>query len=147
MGAMNQPYIGELFLGSPLGAVVLKDGQQSRIKTRQCTSLSEALMGSTAPEMFNEPGDISAFERVKNTVKLTRFGGDCYLYAMVAAGQLDLVVETSLNAYDSAAMVPIVENAGGIITTWEGNSASDGGRIIAAGCRELHDAALNLLQS
>ncbi len=147
MGAMNQPYIGELFMGSPQGSVVFKDGHQTVIKTRQCTRLSEALMGSTAPEIFDQGIDISAFERVKNAVKLTRFGGDCYLYAMVAAGQLDLVVETNLNAYDIAAMVPIVENAGGIITTWEGNPASDGGRIIAAGCQELHDAALKLLKS
>jgi len=146
MGAMNQPYIGELFLGSPQGSVVLKDGHETEIKTRRCASLSEALMGSTAPEIFDKADDIAAFERVKSAVKLTRFGGDCYLYAMVAAGQLDLVVETGLNAYDIAALVPIVENAGGIITTWEGNPASDGGRIIAAGCRELHEAAIELLQ-
>jgi len=145
IGAMNQPYIGELFLGSPNGSVILKDGQETRLKTRQCTKLSNALMGSTAPEIFDEPEDIAAFERVKSAVKLTRFGGDCYLYAMVAAGQLDMVVETGLNAYDIAALVPIVENAGGIVTTWEGNPASDGGRIIAAGCRELHQAALELL--
>jgi len=147
MGAMHQPYIGELFLGSPNGSIVHKDGQETRLKTRQCTKLSNALMASTAPEIFDEPVDLAAFERVRSAVKLTRFGGDCYLYAMVAAGQLDLVVETGLNAYDIAALVPIVENAGGIITTWEGNSASDGGRIIAAGCKKLHEAALNLLHS
>ncbi len=146
MGAMNQPYIGELFLGSPQGSIVLKDGHETRLKTRRCAKLSNALMGSTAPEIFDKPEDLAAFERVKSAVKLTRFGGDCYLYSLVAAGQLDLVVETGLNAYDIAALVPIVENAGGIITTWEGSPASDGGRIMAAGCAELHEATLQLLQ-
>ena len=147
IGAMNQPYIGELFLGSPHGSFVLKDGRETKLKTRQCTNISEALMGSTAPEIFDEIEDISAFNRVKKAVKLTRFGGDCYLYSMVAAGQLDLVVETGLNAYDIAALVPIVENAGGIITTWQGSPASDGGKIVAAGCQELHQTALGLLQA
>ncbi len=147
IGAMNQPYIGELFLGSSLGSFLLKNEQETRLKTRKCTKIADALMGSTAPEHFIETVDAKAFERVKKAVRLVRFGGDCYFYSMVAAGQLDLVVETGLNAYDIAALVPVVENAGGIITTWEGNPASEGGRIIAAGCRELHEAALELLQS
>jgi len=146
IGAMNQPYIGELFLGSPDGSFLLRNENKTRLKTRQCTEIGNALMGSTAPEIFTEIEDISAFERVKNAVKMTRFGGDCYLYSMVAAGQLDLVVETNLNSYDIAALVPVVENAGGIITTWEGGPASDGGRIVAAGCRQLHDAALEVLR-
>lgn len=147
IGCMNQPYIGELFIGSPQGSFLIKDGQTSRLKSRECRNIADALMGSTAPEIFNETADIDAFERVKNAVRLVRFGGDCYLYSMVAAGQLDLVVETGLNSYDIAALVPIIENAGGIVTTWEGGSASNGGRIIAAGCRELHDSALTLLQA
>jgi len=147
MGAMHQPYIGELFLGSPHGTFLLRNGERKQLKTRQCTHISDALMASTAPEIFNKPEDISAFERVKKAVKLTRFGGDCYLYSLIAAGQLDLVVETALEAYDIAALVPIVENAGGIITTWEGEPASNGGRIIAAGCRELHETAMELLQT
>ncbi len=147
IGAMNQPHIGELFIGSPQGSILLKDGQETPLKTRHCANINNALMGSTAPEIFSKTCDITAFERVKKAVKLIRFGGDCYLYAMVAAGQLDLVVETSLEAYDIAAMVPIVENAGGIITSWEGGPASEGGRVVAAGCRELHETAMELLQA
>jgi len=146
IGAMNQPYIGELFLGSPQGSFLLKDKTETRLKTRNCPNIGEALMGSTAPEHFTENDDIRAFERVKKAVRLVRFGGDCYFYSLVAAGQLDLVVESGLKAYDIAALIPIVENAGGIITTWEGEPADDGGRIVAAGCRELHEAALELLQ-
>ncbi len=146
IGGMHQPYIGELFLGSPQGSVLVKDGHTTRLETRRCTQLSDALMGSTAPEMFKKSDDISAFERIRKAVRLVRFGGDCYLYCLIAAGQLDLVVEASLEAYDIAALVPIIENAGGIITTWDGGPAGDGGRIVAAGCPELHQAAIELLQ-
>lgn len=147
MGAMNQPYIGELFIGSPLGSFVRRNGESKPLKTRHCPKLEDALTGTTAPEIFTKPDDVAAFERLKKTVKLVRYGGDCYLYCMVAAGQLDLVVEVGLNAYDIAALVPIIEGAGGVITSWEGGSASDGGRVVAAGCPELHEAALKVLQS
>ncbi len=146
-GAMNQPYTEELFLGAPEGTYLFKGGQKTRLKTRHCSNIKDALAGSTAPEIFTATSDIEAFDRIKKAVRLIRFGGDCYLYCMVAAGQLDLVVETGLNAYDIAALVPIIENAGGIITTWEGTPAAQGGRIIAAGCREIHDAALDLLNA
>ena len=147
IGAMNQPYIGELFLGSPQGSILLREGKKTHLETRHCTKIDQALMGSTAPEIFSKSDDINAFERIKKAVRLVRFGGDCYLYSMVAAGQLDLVVEASLEAYDITAMVPIIENAGGVITSWEGGPANSGGRVVAAGCRELHEAALKILQS
>ena len=76
---------------------------------------------------------------------MTRFGGDCYFYCMVAAGQLDLVVEVGLNAYDIVALIPIIEGAGGVVTTWDGGSAAEGGRIVAAGDRRVHAAAIELL--
>jgi myo-inositol-1(or 4)-monophosphatase len=80
-------------------------------------------------------------------VRLTRYGGDCYSYCMLAAGHLDLVVETELKAYDIAALIPIITGAGGIVTTWEGNPAQRGGRIIAAGDPRVHEAAIKLLNS
>jgi myo-inositol-1(or 4)-monophosphatase len=66
---------------------------------------------------------------------------------MLAAGHLDLVVETELKPYDIAALIPIIAGAGGVITNWEGKSAQNGGRIIAAGDPRVHEAALNLLNS
>ena len=113
----------------------------------QSANISVDLAGGEEQVLNFCANDFSAFERIKKAVKLTRFGGDCYLYSLIAAGQLDLVVETALEAYDIAALVPIVENAGGVITTWEGEPASNGGRIIAAGCRELHEAAMELLHT
>jgi myo-inositol-1(or 4)-monophosphatase len=91
--------------------------------------------------------DRAAFGRVENAVRLTRYGGDCYSYCMLAAGHLDLVVETELKPYDIAALIPIITGAGGVVTNWEGNPAQNGGRIVAAGDARVHEAALKLLNS
>ena len=85
--------------------------------------------------------------RVEDAVRLTRYGGDCYSYCMLAAGHLDLVIETELKPYDIAALIPIISGAGGIVTTWEGKPAQGGGRIIAAGDPRVHEAAMKLLNS
>ena len=78
---------------------------------------------------------------------MTRFGGDCYSYCLLAAGFIDLVVEAGLKPYDIVALVPIIEGAGGLITTWDGGSATEGGRIVAAGDRRVHQEALAVLRS
>ena len=82
---------------------------------------------------------------METACRLTRYGYDCYAYAMVAAGQIDLVVESNLKSYDIAPLIPVIEGAGGIVTTWDGGSARDGGRIIAAANATLHEEALRLL--
>jgi fructose-1,6-bisphosphatase/inositol monophosphatase family enzyme len=89
--------------------------------------------------------DRAAFGRVQDAVRLTRYGGDCYSYCMLAAGHLDLVIETELKPYDIAALIPIITGAGGSVTTWDGKPAQDGGRIIAAGDPHIHEAAIKLL--
>ena len=89
--------------------------------------------------------DRAIFERVESEVRLSRYGGDCYAYCMLAAGHLDLVIETELKPYDVAALVPIIAGAGGIMTTWEGKPAQNGGRIVAAGDKRTHEAALKAL--
>ena len=78
---------------------------------------------------------------------MQRWGGDCYIYALVAAGQIDLVVEANLQSFDVAALVPIIERAGGIMTTWDGRPALNGGQIIAAGDRRVYEEAMALLRS
>ena len=103
-------------------------------------------MFTTSPLLMNT-ADRAAFNRVEEAVRLTRYGGDCYSYCMLAAGHLDLVVETELKAYDIAALIPIITGAGGIVTTWEGKPAQGGGRIIAAGDPRVHEAAIKLLNS
>ncbi len=79
--------------------------------------------------------------------RLSRYGGDCYGYCALAAGFIDLVIETNLKPHDIVALAPIVEGAGGVITTWEGEDAAKGGRIIAAGDRRVYDEALSLLMA
>jgi myo-inositol-1(or 4)-monophosphatase len=91
--------------------------------------------------------DRATFARVEKTARLTRYGGDCYSYCMLAAGHLDLVIETELKPYDIAALIPSITGAGGIVTTWEGKPAQGGGRIIAAGDPRVHEAAMRLLNS
>ena len=113
---------------------------------RRCASLSEATAFTTSPLLMNA-ADRAAFGRVEDAVRLTRYGGDCYSYCMLAAGHLDLVVETELKPYDIAALIPIVTGAGGVVTTWDGKPAQSGGRIVAAGDPRVHEAAMKLLNS
>jgi myo-inositol-1(or 4)-monophosphatase len=91
--------------------------------------------------------DRAAFTRVQNATRLARYGGDCYSYCMLAAGHLDLVIETELKPYDIAALIPIVTGAGGVVTNWAGGPAQSGGRIIAAGDPRVHEAAQKLLNA
>jgi myo-inositol-1(or 4)-monophosphatase len=100
---------------------------------------------TTSPLLMNET-DRSAFGKVEAAVRLSRYGGDCYAYCMLAAGHVDLVIETGLKPYDIVALVPIIAGAGGIITTWENGSPVDGGRIVAASDKRVHAAALEMLK-
>ena len=93
------------------------------------------------------PGTLEPFQRVEQKARMSRYGGDCYAYCMLAAGHVDLVIESGLKPYDIVALVPIVEGAGGIITTWDGGSAANGGAIIASGDKRTHAQALELLNA
>ncbi|WJR79443.1 histidinol-phosphatase [Bradyrhizobium sp. NP1] len=145
-GMMHQPYIGERFSGDNGVANYRGPSGERRLTVRRCASLAEATSYTTSPLLMNA-ADRAAFGRVESQVRLTRYGGDCYSYCMLAAGHLDLVIETELKSYDIAALIPIVTGAGGIVTTWEGNPAQGGGRIIAAGDPRVHEAAMKLLTS
>jgi myo-inositol-1(or 4)-monophosphatase len=143
-GMMHQPFIGERFSGDSGSAHYQGPSGERRLAVRRCGSLNEATSYTTSPQLMNQ-ADRAAFGRVEEAVRLTRFGGDCYSYCMLAAGHLDLVVETELKPYDIAALIPIITGAGGIVTTWEGKPAQSGGRIIAAGDPRVHEGALQLL--
>ena len=103
-----------------------------------------AMLFTTSPLLMNAE-DRAAFGRVEKEVKLSRYGGDCYAYCMLAAGHIDLVIESGLNAFDIMALIPIVEGAGGIITSWDGGSAKNGGRVIAAGDKRVNQGAVTML--
>jgi histidinol phosphatase-like enzyme (inositol monophosphatase family) len=143
-GMMHQPYIGERFSGDSGSALYRGPSGERKLAVRRCSSLRDATLFTTSPLLMNA-ADRAAFDRVQGAARLTRYGGDCYSYCMLAAGHLDLVIETELKPYDIAALIPIITGAGGIVTTWEGKPAQNGGRIVAAGDPRVHEAALKLL--
>lgn len=143
-GVIDQPYIGERFIGG-LGQNYMTGPQGEMIlRTSARKTLAEARLFSTFPEI----GAISerlAFEAVRDQVLLTRYGMDCYAYGLVALGQADLVIEAGLQSYDIAAPIAVIEAAGGIVTNWQGGPAHQGGQVLAAANRDLHQVALVLL--
>jgi histidinol phosphatase-like enzyme (inositol monophosphatase family) len=144
-GLLAQPVLEEVFFGGPSGSWLIKAERRERLRTRAGKSLATAALASTHPDMFG--GERArAFRALADRCLLTRFGGDCYNYAMLAAGYLDLVVESQLKPYDIVPLVPILEGAGCIVTDWQGRPPLAGGDIVAAGSRELHEAALELLR-
>lgn len=144
-GIIDQPYIGERFSGGwgkaqstgPLGEV--------SIRAKSTKLLKDAVIFTTFPEV-GTPSDASAFRRVAEKCRLTRYGMDCYAYALLAAGQIDLVIEAGLNAYDIQGPIAVIEGAGGIVTDWSGQPAHNGGRAIAAANADIHKQAMELLQ-
>ncbi len=141
IGIMDQPITGERFVGGPDGAFL----GDRKLAVRPCAALADAVLYATTPDMFEPAREMPAFQRVERQVKLRRFGGDCYAYCMLAHGLLDVIVEAAMQPYDIQALIPIVEGAGGIVTNWEGEPAWNAGRILAAGDRRVHEAALEAL--
>ena len=145
LGMIDQPYIGERFLGG-LGLAQMTGPQgPCALKTRNSAALSEAVLFTTFPEIGTLT-ERAAFERVAAQVRLTRYGMDCYAYALLAAGHVDLVIEAGLNAYDIAAPIAVIEAAGGIVTNWQGGPVGDDGQVLAAANLALHAQALALLR-
>ena len=143
-GMMNQPFTRERFSGDGGRAHYRGPTGERDLRVRACADLAKAVLFTTSPLLMNT-ADRSAFGRVEQAVRLTRYGGDCYSYCMLAAGHLDLVIETELKPYDIAPLIPIITGAGGVVSTWEGKPAQGGGRIIAAGDPRVHEAAMKLL--
>jgi len=144
LGMMVQPYVGERYSGDGRGAWYQGPLGQKALNTRSCASLAEATLFTTTPALFNDT-ERPAYDRLEAGAQLTRYGTDCYAYCMVAAGHGDAVIESGLQAYDIVALVPIIEGAGGVVTTWTGGSPADGGQIVASGDPRLHDILLSEL--
>jgi len=143
-GMMHQPFIRERFFGDGASARYQGPAGERVLAVRDCGRLEDAILFTTSPRLMND-ADRGAFGKVEEQVRLSRYGGDCYAYCMVAAGLVDLVIETELQDHDVIALVPIIEGAGGVVTNWEGGSAASGGRVVAAGSRKVHEAALRVL--
>ena len=144
-GMMHQPFIRERFFGDGKSARYRGPAGERMLATRPCAEVRDAMVYTTSPRLMND-ADRKAFGRVEEAAKLSRYGGDCYAYCMVAAGHIDLVIETELKPHDMIPLIPIITGAGGIVTTWDNGPPEAGGRIIAAGDKRAHAAALELLR-
>jgi len=143
LGIIDQPILRERWIGASGHPTTLNG---AAIRVRPCPGLAGATVFATSPDMFKDH-DAAAFARVAAAAKLVRFGADCYAYGLLAHGFIDLVIEASLKPYDFSAMLPIVEGAGGAASDWRGTplSLASDGRVLVAGDRRAHEAALALL--
>jgi inositol-phosphate phosphatase/L-galactose 1-phosphate phosphatase/histidinol-phosphatase len=145
LGMIDQPITRERWIGGMNLATTL-NGQT--VQVRNCPNLNQAILYATTPLMF-EGQDKIAFDRLCQHIKLPLYGADCYAYALLAMGLVDLVVEADLSPYDYCSHVPIIEQAGGVISDWQGNHLGlhSDGRVIAAGDKQLHQQVLTILAS
>ncbi|WP_321392699.1 histidinol-phosphatase [Emcibacter sp.] len=144
IGMMDQPYLKERYIGSPLGSTL----NGAPIRCRACPDVSLATLSTTDPvQLFATDEDRKAFERVAKKANMVRNGYDCYAYMMVASGHMDVVIESGLESYDIQPLIPIIENAGGVVTSWDGSPANLGGQVVACGDRALHKQVLDILNS
>jgi len=149
LGLIDQPYIGERFVGIDTlerrEAWLERGGTRATITTSDCSSLAEAILTSTTPDLFNAQ-ELARFDTVKDAARLTRYGLDAYGYALIAIGTIDVVVEAGLAPYDIQPLIPVIHGAGGVVTNWDGELPLKGGQILAASSAELHSAALSRLK-
>lgn len=144
IGMLDQPYLKERYIGT--GHSTLLNGK--KIKTRSCDIIFKATISTTDPlQLFNGAEEQDKFFRVAAGAKTMRNGYDCYAYAMIAAGFIDVVIESGLNAYDIQALIPIIEGAGGIVTNWSGEPVKQGGQVVACGDARLHEQVIGLLNT
>lgn len=144
VGMMVQPFTGERFAGDGQRAWYRGPTGDGALKARPCAGLADAVLFTTTPALF-KGAERQAYDRVESSVRLARYGTDCYAYCMVAAGQADLVIESGLNMHDIVALIPIIEGAGGIVTDWRGGPATHGGQVLACGDRRVHAEAMKRL--
>ena len=146
VGVMYQPYTDELFSGDNESAWYERAGESQSLVTSACRRVDEACLSTTGIEWLPASKQ-GRFRQLSQATKLTKMGGDCYLFGMLAMGSLDLGVEAGLNAYDIQALMPIVRGAGGVVTDWEGGNPSLGGTVLASATQALHSEAMTLLGS
>ena len=145
MGLMEQPFTGERYYADGERSWYSGPDGERQNQVRDCGSLENAILFTTSPHLFKD-WEVERFQAVQDKVKLFRYGVDCYAYCLLAAGHVDLVIETVLKPYDVGALIPIIEQAGGIITTWDGGRPEAGGSIIAAGSKAVHAEAMDMLK-
>jgi len=145
-GLMAQPFTDETYIGLPGGSFYRHAGVTAPIRTSGVTELRHAKLTATSPDIFERAGTTVQMDRLKAATQMLRWGLDCYGYCLLAAGHIDLVAESALKNVDIAPLIPIIQNAGGVVTTWDGAPAENGGSCIAAATPQLHEAAMKVLR-
>ncbi|MEO0635020.1 MAG: histidinol-phosphatase [Pseudomonadota bacterium] len=143
-GLMHQPFTGETYVATAEGAWLIHNGLEHALATSSVERLDEAKLLTTSPRIFGE-GTQEPYDRLEAACRLPRYGCDCYAYALLASGHVDLVAEAGLQTYDIAPLIPIIERAGGVVRTWDGQSAKDGGNVLAAANKALFERAAERL--
>ncbi len=143
-GIMTQPFTGERYICDGENSFLNHNEDISQLQTSNTQELPDAIIMTTSPALFNQI-ESAHYQKLEALCKLPRYGADCYAYCMLASGHIDLVVEAGLNAYDIAALIPIVEKSGGIFTDWQGGSPAQGGQVLVAANKILHQKALEAL--
>lgn len=134
VGVLDQPYLQERWVASGGRSMFRRAGEAYRpLKTRKCSRLGDAVLSTTSPVGYFTEAEQRAFWSLSGHVKLTRFGGDCYAYGLLAMGFIDVIVEAGLKPWDIQALIPIIGNAGGVVSDWSGGACHDGGQVIACG--------------
>jgi histidinol phosphatase-like enzyme (inositol monophosphatase family) len=148
VGSIGQPFLGEVFIGGPGGSRLVTPGGERPLNVRTGVALRDAIIATTDPEACFKGAERDAWRRLRAGSRLARLGCDAYAYAMVAGGTMDVVVESGLKSWDVEAAIPVIENAGGVITDWTGAPIGrHGGQMAIAGDRALLDEALAVLRT
>jgi len=145
LGIVDIPALDERYIGYEKKSYKIINGKKSNLKVRNNKIISESILNTTSPYLFANKNDQASFERLSKKVKLTRLGGDCYSYCLLADGLVDIVVESGLNPWDIRALEPIIINAGGILRTWENKKILNGGRIIACSNNRIFNRCRTIL--
>jgi myo-inositol-1(or 4)-monophosphatase len=142
LGVMRQPFVEESFIGNPSGAWLDHRGDRRKLTSSKKTKIADAQVGTTAPQTYRDPQSINGLAALSSRCKSVRYGGDAYFFALVAAGHLDVALDCGVQVYDIAALIPIIEGAGGVVSGWNNPNPHHGGNFVAAGNRDLLDATL-----
>jgi myo-inositol-1(or 4)-monophosphatase len=145
LGLLDQPFLHERFVGCEGSAELHNAEGITPLATRQCASLAEAVICTTHPGVHFDEAEREEFARVEKACRLSRYGGDCYAYGLIAMGYVDLVMEARLAHWDVAPLIPIIEGAGGLISDWQGRPWRAGANVLAAGDARVHAEAVKLL--
>jgi myo-inositol-1(or 4)-monophosphatase len=146
VGVTHQPYVDESFVAADGIAEWRRGDRRRTLRVRRCARIEDAVVSTTDPRHFRSERQRAAYAAATDGARLLRYGGDCYCYTQVAMGLVDIVIETGLQPYDIQALIPLIENAGGVVTNWEGGNCDRGGDVLACGDRSLHTDLLRRIR-